>query len=112
MGTHWPTSMCWRLGTRVVALGVAEVVQQVIAVEAGTEAADLHQPWPNGVRRRVDGYRPRCFELGVRQELVPGQRVGDFDRCGPPIEMSSPVERRGQEGWEIVGDIEDLGEEL
>src|SRR6476646_7711914 len=45
---------------------VGEVVEQVIAVEAGAETSDLHQPWPDRLGWGIDRYRPGRVELRVR----------------------------------------------
>jgi len=57
---------------------MAEVVEKVVAVPAGTQATDLHKPRPHSAGRGGDGDRPGRLELGVRQDRVAGKRAADF----------------------------------
>lgn len=92
--------------------GVAEVVEQVVAVEPSALAADLHQPRPDRIWRGVDCDRPGRLVLGSRQQRITGQRCGGLGRCGTPAQVPSPVERRCQEGREVAKDIAKFTDDL
>lgn len=88
----------------------SEVVEQVVAVEAGAPGPDLHEPRPHGIGAGIDGDRPRRSELRVWEERVAGERLSDLGRRCTPVAVPLPVERRGQEDGEVVEDIEHLCE--
>ena len=83
-----------------------EVLDPVVGVRpAARRRADLGDPWPDRVRRRVDLDRPRRDPVGVFEQLVARQRRGRLcvrrspgeDRLAqkPSVEDGEPCERDG-----------------
>ena len=71
---------------RIVDVGPDEVLEPGVRVEAGAVLADLDQPLPDDVRRRVDRDRlgrPAQAPLGIR--LSPGKDICLFDNSGSSV---------------------------
>ena len=88
--------------------GMREVVEQVVAVPAGTQATHLDEPRPDGFGGRVDGDGSRGPELRVRDQCVPRHRCVDLGRIRTPAQVPPSVERRGHHGRQVPEDIADL----
>ena len=90
----------------------AEVVEEIVAVPAGPQAAHLDDPRPDRTGAAVDGDCPRGDELSSRKELVPGKIERYFSRRGSPAEMVAPVERGCQKRREVVENVSELDRDV
>jgi hypothetical protein len=62
----------WMYPVGVVVIEADEILQRLVAVQAATVLAHLHQPRPHRVRRRVDPHRFRRPDDGLIEQLVAG----------------------------------------
>src|SRR3954469_15529751 len=64
-----------------------QVVEEVVAVPAGTGESGLDQPRPDPLRRRGDSDCPGSVERRPRHEVVAGKAAGDLFRRRAPSEL-------------------------
>src|SRR5207302_6376293 len=67
--------------------GVTQVVEQIVAVPAGTPGANLDQPWPDLLGRCADGNRPRGVEGRLKHVVIARQSTPHFVVGGTPAQL-------------------------
>jgi len=92
--------------------GPAEVVQQVVAVEAAAQAPHLHQPRPDRSGWYIDRDGPSAPKLGMGQKVVTRQCRGHLRGCRAPSQVPRPKQRRHDEQRQIHGHHADLMQQL
>ena len=75
----------------VVDVAPDQVLEPLVAVEPTAPLADLHEPRPHALARRVDGDRARVAPVRARHEIVAGERpvqlgVGRAPAAAPPVQ--------------------------
>ena len=83
---------------------MAQVVQQVVAVEAPTQTADLDQPRPHPVGVRINRDCPGATELCVRKQIFARRPCHQLVRRRAPPQVPPAVQRRGQEHRQVSDD--------
>ena len=66
---------------------LADVLEDVEAVEAGAPITHLDEPWPDLARRAVDGDGPCRQERGMLTERVSRHGPGDLGRRCAPLHL-------------------------
>src|SRR5207302_9925727 len=66
---------------------VAQVVEQIVAIPAGTPGANLDQPRPDLLGRCADGNRPRGVERRLQHVVIARQSTAQFVIGGTPAQL-------------------------
>lgn len=81
----------------VVDLRPEQVFDPLVGVEAAAALAHLDEPRPDVRRRGSNCDRPCGLQIGGRNELITGQRLGCFLRCCAPAAVPSTRQSRQSE---------------
>ena len=77
-----------------VDIAAGQVFQEVIAVEPASGLPQLGDPRPDPVRRGAHGERARGGQIGPRDELIAGERLGELLGGGAPSQLPAPAEEQ------------------
>jgi hypothetical protein len=75
---------------RTVDVATDEVLDEVVAVEATPPLPQLGDPRPHVLGRSANGDRTRRAEVGVRDQVIADEWVGELPFCGAPAKLSRP----------------------
>src|SRR5208283_518480 len=79
---------------RAVHIEAEQVLEPVVRVGAAPPAAHLDQPWPDGVRRRIDLDSARGEDVRAVEQLVAGKLRARVLLADAPGQASAPPEPR------------------
>lgn len=75
---------------RTVDVAADKFLEEVVAAEPGSSLTQLGDPRPHRVGRSADRYSAGCGEVGVRDEVIAGQRLVRLLLGCAPAELPGP----------------------
>jgi hypothetical protein len=67
-----------------------QVFEKVVAVESAASLPQLGDPRPYVIGRGANGDGAGCGEIGIFDEVIAGEGLGELVLCRAPAEMSGP----------------------